>query len=400
MSQIDILRGKRAAAYQEARAILDRAKSAGRELTTAEDRRYNEQLADVDLFDQRIGDLAETETRERDIGAAFAGMGTATQWGDSRRETKGAIRAFFAGELRTLDLSFAGLAEQRALGVGTSTAGGNSVQTSFVGRLYEHMIQSSGVLRANPTMFNTSGGENLQIPKTTAHSGAALTAEAAAIAESDPAFGQVTLGAYKYGNLIKVSRELVDDSSVDLEGYLARQAGRAVGNAMGVHLVTGTGTGQPQGIVTGSTVGVTGGTTVAGVFTADELIDLYFAVVPEYRQNGVWMLNDSTLAKVRKLKDADNNYLFTANNAGGPDLLLGRPIVTDPNFAAVGLGAKSVVFGDPSAYAVRLAGGIRFERSDDAYFGTDQVGFRCLVRGDGRYIDSTGALKAFQGGAT
>jgi HK97 family phage major capsid protein len=151
------------------------------------------------------------------------------------------------------------------------------------------------------TVIRTESGENLEFPTTTAHSGAALTAENAAIAESDPAVAKRTLGAYKYATLIQAPKELIDDTGVDLEGYLAMQAGRAVGNALGAHLVTGTGTSQPTGIMTSTTLGVTGGAAVVGAFTADNLIDLYYSVISPYRNSSkaAWLMRDASLATVR-----------------------------------------------------------------------------------------------------
>jgi HK97 family phage major capsid protein len=111
------------------------------------------------------------------------------------------------------------------------------------------------------------------------------------------------------------------------------------------------------------------------------------------------LAKDSTLATARKLKDTTNQYLWAPGLAGAGDTILGKPVVTDPNVAAVALSAKSLAFGDLSAYHVRLAGGIRFERSDDFAFQSDLVTFRCIVRGDGILVDQSGAVKHFVGNA-
>ena len=117
-------------------------------------------------------------------------------------------------------------------------------------------------------------------------------------------------------------------------------------------------------------------------------------------QSCSWLMKDSTLAAVRKLKDTTNQYLWQPSvQVGVPDTLLGKPVVTDPNVAAVALSAKSVAFGDFSAYFVRQVNGVRFERSDDYAFNTDLVTFRALLRGDGLTVDQTGAIKVFTGNA-
>jgi HK97 family phage major capsid protein len=264
------------------------------------------------------------------------------------------------------------------------------------------MIEMSGVMSASPTVLRTTSGENLQVPKTTAHGTAAITAENAAISASDSTFGQVTLGAYKYGRLVQVSRELVEDTAVDLLGYLARDCGRSLGNAFGAHAVTGTGSSQPSGVVTGSTVGVTGAASVVGAFSADNLIDLFYSVIAPYRSSPScsWLMRDATVASVRKLKDTTNQYLWQPSmQVGSPETLLGKALYTDPNVAAVALSAKSVVFGDMSSYFVRMVNGVRFERSDDYAFNTDLVTFRAILRADGALVDTTGAVKHFIGNA-
>jgi HK97 family phage major capsid protein len=251
--------------------------------------------------------------------------------------------------------------------------------------------------------MQTGGGESIQVPKTTAHSTAAIITEGAAIGASDPTFGQVTLGAYKYGLLIQVSRELIADTGADLEGYLSMQAGRALGNAFGAHAITGTGTGMPRGITIDSTLGVTSGTGVAGAPTADNLIDLYYSVIPPYRNspNAAWIVKDSTVATLRKIKDSTGQYLWQPGlQSGVPDTFLGKQVITDPGVAATAVNAKSVIFGDISQYFVRMVNGVRFERSDDYAFNTDLVTFRALLRADGALVDLTGAVKHLVGAAT
>jgi HK97 family phage major capsid protein len=126
-------------------------------------------------------------------------------------------------------------------------------------------------------------------------------------------------------------------------------------------------------------------------------------VIAPYRNSPAcaWLMRDATIATVRKLKDSQNQYLWQPSmQIGAPDVLLGKPVFTDPNVAATATSAKSVIFGDMSAYYVRIAGGIRFERSDDFAFQSDLVTFRCIVRGDGILADQTGAVKVFAGGAS
>jgi len=315
-----------------------------------------------------------------------------------------ALRKFLAGDGPRAYVAVPdGTIDFRVLSKLTAGAGANVVPTGFYDRLMAHLIESSAMLQANPTVLNTGSGEAIQVPKTTAHSTpSAIVAEAGTLLPSDPAFGQITLGAFKYGMLLQISNELLTDNGVDLEGYLALQVGRAIGNLFGTHMVTGDGTAKPRGVVTDATVGVTGGAGVTGKFTADNLIDLHYSVIAPYRASSscYWMLRDASVAEVRKLKDTSGAYIWQPSlQVGSPDMILGKPVVTDPNVAAVALSAKSVLFGDFSQYFVRLVSGVRFERSDDFKFDADLVTFRAVLRADAALVDLTGAIKVFVGNA-
>ena len=393
------LQERRLRAWEAAKEIDLRAVEEGRDLTAEERSAWDNANSEIDNIDERVKALVDAEQRAADAAAAFdalnarATMPAVSADGDE-------FRRFIGGELRSMVVQF-DKQEMRDLTKGTSSSGGATVPTSFSGMLWEHLVETATVAGV-ATVLNTASGENLEMPTTTSHSSGALISENSTVTESDPAFTKRTLGAYKYGVAIQVPSELLADTGVDLEGYLARQAGRAVGNAFGAHLVTGSGSSQPSGIVTGSSLGVTGAASVSGAFDADKLIDLFYSVIAPYRASAKagWLMKDATLASVRKLKDSYGQYIWQpAYQIGAPDTILGKPVYTDPNVAAVALSAKSVIFGDMSAYHVRIAGGVRFERSDDFAFGTDQVTFRCLIRGDGVLLDQTGAVKHFIGNA-
>jgi HK97 family phage major capsid protein len=404
-SHIKALQERRANVWEQAKALLDKAEEEKRDLTAEEEATYQALNSDIDKIDERATQLAEAEQRNIDAQAAFdkllAKPADERQAQAEKKDSE--LRRWARGEIRSVDIAAPQGVAFRDLVKGTATAGGNTVPTTFYGQLMAHLIEVSGIMMAGPTVLNTASGESIEIPVTTAHSTAAITPEGGTIGESDPAFGKRTLGAYKYGVLLQASTELLADTGVDLEGYLAMQAGRALGNAFGVHAITGDGSSKPTGIVTSASAGVTGGTGVTGAFTADNLIDLYHSVISPYRNSTScgWLMRDATLGATRKLKDSQQQYLWQPSiQVGAPDTLLGKPVYTDPNVAAVGVTNKSVLFGDFSQYFVRMAGGVRFERSDDYAFNSDLVTFRALIRADGLLVDQTGAVKTFTGAAT
>mgnify|MGYP000146057118 FL=1 len=396
---VDSLLEKRANIWEGAKALLDTAAAEKRELSAEEEQSYARMTEDLNTLRAQADKLTEDAASAKAAEESLRALASQRQERTGKDEGKDELRSFLKGETREF-VARPTAEEQRDLTKGTATAGGNTVPTSFYGQLWAHLIDTANIVNY-ATVIRTDSGETLEIPTTTAHSSGALIAEGGTLTESDPAFAKRSLGAYKYALSIQVANELVKDTGVDLEGYLAMQAGRAVGNAMGVHLITGTGSSQPTGIMTSTTLGVTGGAGVVGAFTADNLIDLYYSVIAPYRnsRSAAWLAKDSTLATARKLKDTTNQYLWAPGLAGAGDTILGKPVVTDPNVAAVALSAKSLAFGDLSAYHVRLAGGIRFERSDDFAFQSDLVTFRCIVRGDGILVDQSGAVKHFVGNA-
>jgi HK97 family phage major capsid protein len=414
------LRDRRLNVWEQAKGIAERAVEENRALSAEEQGQWDALNGELDALDARIKSALDTEQRAKDADAQFAKLEAKPKTrpgGGQESQSTSELRAFMRGDPgapRVYEVRPDGYipTDMRTLSKLTTGAGGNLVPTSFYDRLMAHLIEVSAILRSGATVLNTSSGEQLQVPKTTGHSTALLTAEAGTISASDPAFGMATLGAYKYGVLIQVSRELVDDSGVDLEGYLAMQAGRALGNALGADLITGNGSSKPTGILNNTTLGATGPTGVSGGLgptsaTAnsggDLLWDLFYSVIAPYRESSAatWIVRDATMAVLRKIKDTTGQYMFQPSLvAGTPDTLAGKAILTDPFVPAIATGAKSIIFGDMSQYFVRMVGGVRFERSDDFAFSTDLITFRALIRGDGILVDQTGAVKHFIGAST
>jgi len=421
--------------WEQAKAILDRAETDKRELTAEEDAAFQRASNDMTALADRIKtvDLAErqsqeiSETLERALGTD-RNLGTPS----SKLSAAVLIRSFARGLRRggamELDIPATGNAvanAREALRTGhqladvearttlnktTSTAGGVLLQTTLYGQIVQHLVASSAILTAGATVIETAGAAPFDVPITTSHgSVSALTAEGGNLAtnSTDPAFSKRTLTGYKYGQLVQVARELLEDELFDIIPYIASATGRNVGLALGSDLLVGNGSSKPSGVLQTSTLGVTGSNSVSGVFTADNLIDLMSSVIAPYRASAscAWVVLDATLGSLRKLKDGASRYLFDPA-AGGiagvgmPDRLLGKPVYTDPYVPAQATSAKSVIFGAIDAYWARLAGGVRFERSDDFAFGTDLVTFKTVIRGDGVLVDQTGAVKHFIGGSS
>jgi HK97 family phage major capsid protein len=410
------LQARRLNVYNEARALADAAAEANRNFDGEEERQWNELNGEIDALDNRIKSILAGEKRAQEQEETIRSIeGRPVNAGVETRETSVAeeFRNWLVGgpgAARTFDvMPQAGTVptSYRDLSKLTDAAGKFTVPTTFYNKLVEHMIEVSGVLQAGPTVLNTTGGEVLQIPKTLTHtSSPAILAEAGTLIEADPTFGQTSLGAFKYARLMQVSRELLTDTGVDLEGYLARSIGRALGNAFGSDLIIGAGTTAPRGVqldAGAGTTGPAGTTTTFGTQSTvgqgfDLIISLYHSVISPYRASSscAFVMNDTTASLVRRIKTTAGDYVWQpAVTVGMPDTILGKPVFIDPFVLSPAASVESIFFGDWSQYFVRYAGGIRFERSDDFAFGNDLVSFRGILRADGALVDLTGAIKSF-----
>jgi HK97 family phage major capsid protein len=250
------------------------------------------------------------------------------------------------------------------------------------------------------TLLNTASGEDIKVPVEATRPAATAIAEGTTITELDPTFSSITLKSQKVAVLTKVSRELLQDSGIDLVAYLGRTLGTSIGIKVNNLLTVGTGTVEAKGIIAAAGAGITGGTAVSGAFTADNLIDLAHSVDGAYVRNGAgWMMRRSSMGTLRKLKDTAGQYLYVpAASIGVADSFMGFPIFENPDVAATATSAKSVAFGWFGSYHVRQVGGIEVARSDDAYFASDEVGFRVTMRiwGD---LGQSDAVKVFTGNA-
>jgi HK97 family phage major capsid protein len=411
------LRDRRLNVWNECKKIAEDAAGEQRAMTPEEQGKWDAMQEEMNTLDTRIKSVLDTEKRAKEADDAFDELsgrpkqqaGPNGAGGAQQRNMDQELRKWARGDdgaPRALEIRHGapGPINFRVLQTAGGTVASSIVPTDFYDMLIAHLIEVSGIMQCGPTVLNTGGGETLQVPKTTGHSTAASAAQAGSIPTSDPAFSMVQLSAYKYGVLLQVARELIDDTAVDLLGYLAMQAGRALGNKFGTDLINGSGTGQPNGLLNLATLGVTGATTgVSGAPSYANLVDLEYSVIAPYRQSRscYWLAADKTIGGFRKITDTVGRPIWEPSAVlGSPDLLLGKPLVADPFMPAMATSAKAIAFGDFSQFFVRLVGGVRFERSDDFAFGTDLVTFRAILRGDGTLVDQTGAVKYYAGASS
>lgn len=273
-----------------------------------------------------------------------------------------------------------------ALQIGTDSEGGYLVPEEYENTLVE-ALEEENIFRKLANVINTSSGDR-KIPVVASKGSASWVDEEGTISDSDDAFSQVSIGAYKLGTLIKVSNELLNDSAFNLESYISKEFARRIGSKEEEAFFTGNGTGKPIGIFNatgGAEIGVT--TASSTSITADEVIDLFYSLKAPYRKKAVWILNDATVKAIRKLKDKNDNYLWQpALTAGTPDTILGRPVYTSSYVPTIAAGVKTIAFGDFSYYWIADRQGRIFKKLNELYAATDQTGFVATQRVDGKLV--------------
>lgn len=290
----------------------------------------------------------------------------------------------------------------------TPGEGGYTVPTTISSNLIES-LKLFGGMRSVATILNTDQGNPMNFPTSDSTSEVGeILAENAAAATADPTFGTVGLNTYKYSSkVVTVPIELLQDSSVDIEAFVRELIVRRIGRITNQHFTTGTGTGQPRGVVTGSSLGKTGttGQTLSVIY--DDLVDLQESVDYAYQQGGncKFMMNQGSRKVIRKIKDTAGRPIWTPSYDAGMtakagDILLGNEIVINNDMAAMAANAKSIIFGDLSKYIIRDALSVQLMRFDDSAFASKgQVGFLAFIRSGGNLVDS-GAVKHYANSAT
>jgi HK97 family phage major capsid protein len=272
--------------------------------------------------------------------------------------------------------------------VGTPALGGDLVPDEMMMPL-ERALLTFGGMRQVATIISTSTGASLPMPTSndTTVSGEIID-EDAEVNEQAIAFGQVTLGAFKYSSkMIPVSVELMQDSATNMSALIGAVVGERIGRIQNLHFTTGAGTTLPRGILLDSVAsGVTTASSAAVAYA--DLVTLKHSVDPAYRQGATWLMNDGMIALLTKLVDGDLRPLWVPSLvAGAPDMLLGHPIQINQSMPT-GAGAKAIAFGQLSKYYIRDVLGITLLRLDERFAEFHRIAFLAFSRADGRLLDA------------
>ena len=387
MNQILELREKRARAWDAAKAFLDSKRGNDGMLSAEDAATYDRMEADVVALGREVERLERQAAIDRELSQPVGRPLTARPESSANRSKTGTAtdeyKAAFWCTMRAKSVPHEVL---NALQVGVESEGGYLAPDEYQRTLIE-ALEEQNIFRQLAHVVSTSSGDR-KIPVVASKGTASWIDEEAAYPESDDSFGQVSIGAYKLATMLKVSEELLNDSAFDLPSYIAREFARRIGAAEEEAFFTGNGTGKPTGVLNatgGAETGVTAASATA--ITMDEVMDLYYSLRAPYRRNAVFIMNDSTIKAIRKLKNGNGDYLWQPSlTAGQPDTLLGRPVYTPSHMPAIAAGNKTILFGDLGYYWVADRQGRSFKRLNELYAATGQVGFLASQRVDGKLV--------------
>lgn len=421
MSQLKKLREERARVAQEMRTMYDLAEKENRGFNAQEDEQWKKAEADIEALDVRIANAEKLEQREALLGQSqglLAGgdipnaENRAGEHGDPNKIDEAAtFRNWLRSGMEDLTLEQrqwmqgrrVDSKEVRALAAGTNNAGGFTVAQDFYNKLEIAMKMWGGMLNVSE-ILRTDTGATLPMPTLnwTTLVATIIGENVQSTLDTSTPFGAVNLGAYTYRTLVlPISYEFLQDSAFG-EGTIIDAFGEQLGRGLNAHLTTGTGTGQPQGIVTAATSGKVGTTGQTLTVIYDDLVDLEHSVDPAYRANAKWMLHDSSLKVIKKLKDLNGLPLFVPAVSGAAyDTILSYPYQINQDMPVMAANAKSIVFGRLDKYKTRIVKDVTMLRLVERYADFLQVGFLGFMRADGKLLDAgTNPVKFYQNSAT
>ncbi|RIW36022.1 phage major capsid protein [Bacillus salacetis] len=385
MSKVLELREKRAKAWEQTKAFLDSKRGEDGILSAEATSTYEKMEAEVVNLGKEIDRLERQQAIDLELSKPINQPITSKPTGVEGQKTGRATNEYKEAFWKSMR-NKSNYEVQNALKIGTDSEGGYLAPDEFERTLIES-LEEENIFRSLAKVITTSSGDR-KIPVVASKGTASWVDEEGLIPESDDSFGQVSIGAYKLATMIKVSEELLNDSVFNLEAYIAKEFARRIGAKEEEAFFVGDGTGKPTGIFNatgGAELGVTG--TSATAVSVDEIMDLFYSLKSPYRKKAIFVMNDATVKLMRKLKDGNGQYLWQPSiQAGQPDTILNRPVKTSAYVPTVEAGAKTIAFGDFGYYWVADRQGRSFQRLNELYAATGQVGFKATQRVDGKLI--------------
>jgi HK97 family phage major capsid protein len=308
-------------------------------------------------------------------------------------------KAAFEGYVRRGEVGRLGALDTKALSVGTSADGGYLVPEETE-RAVNMALRDVSPMRALASVRQVSGAV-FKKPFSTTGFGTGWVGETAARPETTTStLAELTFPTMELYAMPAATPALLEDAAVDIDQWIAEEVRVAFAEQEGNAFVVGNGVAKPKGFLDYPKIAETSwswgnlgfvATGVAGALPAthpsDKLVDLVYTLKAAHRANAHWMLRRSTQAAVRKIKDADGNYIWQpAAQAGQAPSLMGFPVAEAEDMPAIATDAYAIAFGDFRAgYLIVDRVGIRILR--DPYSSKPYVLFYTTKRVGGGIQD-------------
>ena len=369
---------KRAKVWDTAKNFVETHEDRNGVLSDEDTATYNKMEKEIEDLTAAIDRQTRAERRELELskpvnspitGKPFMGDADKVKTGRASDAYKDAMLSAMRSNFRNVS---------NVLQEGVDADGGYLVPEEYDRRLID-VLDGENIMRSLATKITTAGQHKINIAAT--KPAAAWIEEGGALSFGDATFDQIYLDAYKLHVAIKVTEELLYDNAFGLENYIITQFGKALANAEEDAFLNGNGTGKPTGIFAEN-----GGGQIAATLTAaiksDDLIDLVYGLKRPYRKNASFIMNDTTLASIRKLKDNNGAYIWQPSyKEGEPDRVLGYAVHTSA-FAPT----NAIAFGDYSYYNIGDRGSRSFAELRELFAGNGMVGYVAKERVDGKLI--------------
>jgi HK97 family phage major capsid protein len=403
------LREQRANLAEQARKLINNAENEKRELSAEDNATFDKLHADVDKLANEIAKRERQETLEAQLASVTNTIG---------REPKPVIETATKSAAQ-IDLenwrSYLRFGETRALSY-TGNQGGYAAPATPTAEFVKVLRDFTPIRQAPCRILSTQGGNDIPFPtlNDTSNSGASTAVNSQLASNVDPVFGQITLKAWNYdSNIVLVPIQLIEDSVIPIETLLNEMLAERIAAITNAAYTTGVGsTTEPQGIVVGaSDSSVTFPDDNLGEVSTDKnnagavigkFVDLIHSVGSVYRNRPSFglMMNDSTLAQLKKLVDTTGRPVWMPSLANGaPDTILGVKVYVNNDMAAIGASAKSVLAGDFSQFLIRDVNELHVLRLNERYADYRQVGFMAWVRTDSKVLNSAAIKYAAHAGS-
>ena len=376
MSKILELTEKRAKAWETAKAFLDAKRNADGFVSAEDAATYEKMEADVQNLTTEIERLARQQAIDDKLAQATSKPITMQPNAQMETERAKPFRErteYKNAMIDALRTNFRKISD--VLQEGVDADGGYLVPVEYDNRLIE-VLKEENIMRGLATRITTSGEHKINIAATTP--AALWVEEGGALTFGDATFDQKFVDSHKLHVAIKVTEELLYDSAFDLEKYIITQFGKALANAEEDAFLNGDGKGKPYGIFDAATGGESAGTLSADI-KADDIFDLIYKLKRPYRKGASFIMNDKTIAQIRKLKDNNGQFLWQPSLvAGEPDQIAGYTVRTSAYAPE-----NAIAFGDYSYYNIADRGARSFKTLNELFAGNGMVGFVAKERVDG-----------------